>query len=159
MHLTAAPPHAGSLSKYRSPGGPVPARMRASGLGWALGIGRLGGIAWPALGGYLLALGLRPSTIFLSAWGLMLSPRSRQRCCGFAASASRASRQRRSRHEGLCFRSVANLDRLKDGGPELPYPLATRHFDEAGSKLRPFLRGPRDAMGRATRTWQLRRCM
>jgi hypothetical protein len=37
--------------------------MRASGLGWALGIGRLGGIAGPALGGYLLALGLRPPTI------------------------------------------------------------------------------------------------
>jgi MFS family permease len=48
----------------------VPAR--ASGLGWALGIGRLGGIAGPALGGYLLALGLRPPTIFLSACGFML---------------------------------------------------------------------------------------
>ena len=31
-----------------------PARMRTSGLGWALGIGRLGGIAAPILGGYLL---------------------------------------------------------------------------------------------------------
>ena len=49
-----------------------PARMRASGLGWALGIGRLGGIAGPALGGYLLAVGLRPPTIFLSACGFML---------------------------------------------------------------------------------------
>ena len=49
-----------------------PARMRASGLGWALGIGRLGGIAGPALGGYLLAQGLRPPTIFLSACGFML---------------------------------------------------------------------------------------
>ena len=49
-----------------------PARMRATGLGWALGIGRLGGIAGPALGGYLLALGLRPPTIFLSACGFML---------------------------------------------------------------------------------------
>jgi AAHS family 4-hydroxybenzoate transporter-like MFS transporter len=49
-----------------------PARMRASGLGWALGIGRLGGIAGPALGGYLLALGLRPPAIFLSACGFML---------------------------------------------------------------------------------------
>ena len=49
-----------------------PARMRASGLGWALGIGRLGGIAGPALGGYLLTLGLRPPTIFLSACGFML---------------------------------------------------------------------------------------
>jgi len=44
-----------------------PARMRTSGLGWALGIGRLGGIAAPALGGYLLALKLPPTHIFLSA--------------------------------------------------------------------------------------------
>src|SRR5262249_54527699 len=44
-----------------------PARMRTSGLGWALGIGRLGGIAAPALGGFLLARGLPPRQIFLSA--------------------------------------------------------------------------------------------
>ena len=44
-----------------------PARMRTSGLGWALGIGRLGGIAAPLLGGYLLAIGLKPMHIFLSA--------------------------------------------------------------------------------------------
>lgn len=44
-----------------------PARMRTSGLGWALGIGRLGGIAAPALGGYLLASGLPPTQIFLCA--------------------------------------------------------------------------------------------
>jgi MFS transporter, AAHS family, 4-hydroxybenzoate transporter len=44
-----------------------PARMRTSGLGWALGIGRLGGIAAPVLGGYLLARGLAPTQIFLSA--------------------------------------------------------------------------------------------
>jgi AAHS family 4-hydroxybenzoate transporter-like MFS transporter len=44
-----------------------PARMRTSGLGWALGIGRLGGIAAPILGGYLLALGMQPTRIFLSA--------------------------------------------------------------------------------------------
>jgi MFS transporter, AAHS family, 4-hydroxybenzoate transporter len=46
-----------------------PARMRTSGLGWALGIGRLGGIAAPALGGYLLARGLPPRQIFLTACG------------------------------------------------------------------------------------------
>jgi AAHS family 4-hydroxybenzoate transporter-like MFS transporter len=44
-----------------------PARMRTTGLGWALGIGRLGGIAAPVLGGYLLTLGLAPTRIFLSA--------------------------------------------------------------------------------------------
>ena len=45
-----------------------PARMRTSGLGWALGIGRLGGIAAPTLGGYLLARpACRRPTSFLSA--------------------------------------------------------------------------------------------
>ncbi len=44
-----------------------PARMRTTGIGWALGIGRLGGIAAPILGGYLLARGLPPKHIFLSA--------------------------------------------------------------------------------------------
>jgi len=44
-----------------------PARMRTSGLGWALGVGRLGGIAAPALGGYLLSIGMAPTHIFLSA--------------------------------------------------------------------------------------------
>ena len=44
-----------------------PARMRTSGLGWALGIGRLGGIAAPLLGGHLLASGLAPTHVFLSA--------------------------------------------------------------------------------------------
>lgn len=44
-----------------------PARMRTTGLGWALGVGRLGGIAAPALGGYLLSIGLPPTQIFLSA--------------------------------------------------------------------------------------------
>ncbi|HLY87573.1 MAG TPA: hypothetical protein VKQ27_01190, partial [Acetobacteraceae bacterium] len=44
-----------------------PARMRTTGMGWALGIGRLGGIAAPALGGWLLAIGVAPPRIFLSA--------------------------------------------------------------------------------------------
>lgn len=44
-----------------------PARMRTTGMGWALGIGRLGGIAAPALGGWLLAIGVPPTRIFLSA--------------------------------------------------------------------------------------------
>ena len=44
-----------------------PARMRTCGIGWALGIGRLGGIVAPILGGYLLAVGLPPTRIFLVA--------------------------------------------------------------------------------------------
>ena len=44
-----------------------PARMRTSGIGSALGIGRLGGIAAAPLGGFLLARGLPPTQVFLSA--------------------------------------------------------------------------------------------
>jgi AAHS family 4-hydroxybenzoate transporter-like MFS transporter len=44
-----------------------PARMRTSGLGWSLGVGRLGAIVAPVLGGYLLAIGLQPTRIFLVA--------------------------------------------------------------------------------------------
>lgn len=44
-----------------------PARVRNTGMGWALGIGRLGGIAGPWLGGLLLGLGWPPRQIFLFA--------------------------------------------------------------------------------------------
>jgi AAHS family 4-hydroxybenzoate transporter-like MFS transporter len=44
-----------------------PARMRSTGIGWALGIGRLGAIVGPGLGGALLALGWPPRQIFLCA--------------------------------------------------------------------------------------------
>ena len=44
-----------------------PARMGSSGNGWALGIGRLGGIAAAPVGGFLLARGLPARQIFLSA--------------------------------------------------------------------------------------------
>jgi len=42
-----------------------PARVRNTGMGWALGIGRLGGIGGPWLGGILLGLGWPPRQIFL----------------------------------------------------------------------------------------------
>ena len=44
-----------------------PARMRTSGYGIATGVGRLGGIAAAPLGGFLLARGLPPTYVFLSA--------------------------------------------------------------------------------------------
>jgi MFS transporter, AAHS family, 4-hydroxybenzoate transporter len=44
-----------------------PARMRTSGYGFATGVGRLGGIAAAPLGGFLLAKGLPPTFVFLSA--------------------------------------------------------------------------------------------
>lgn len=44
-----------------------PARVRNTGMGWALGIGRLGGIGGPWFGGVLLGLGWPPRQIFLFA--------------------------------------------------------------------------------------------
>jgi AAHS family 4-hydroxybenzoate transporter-like MFS transporter len=44
-----------------------PARVRNTGMAWALGIGRLGGIGGPWLGGILLGMGLPPRQIFLVA--------------------------------------------------------------------------------------------
>jgi AAHS family 4-hydroxybenzoate transporter-like MFS transporter len=44
-----------------------PARVRTTGMGWALGIGRLGGIGGPWLGGILLVAGWPPRQIFLCA--------------------------------------------------------------------------------------------
>jgi AAHS family 4-hydroxybenzoate transporter-like MFS transporter len=45
---------------------------RASGVGWSMGWGRLGGIVGPMLGGALIAAGLATSTIFLLAGGVCL---------------------------------------------------------------------------------------
>jgi MFS family permease len=44
-----------------------PARVRNTGMAWALGIGRTGAIFGPWLGGELLSMGLPPREIFLVA--------------------------------------------------------------------------------------------
>src|SRR5260370_11321342 len=44
-----------------------PAATRSTGIGWALGVGRLGGLAGPIVGGGLLAIGLPPTPVLLFA--------------------------------------------------------------------------------------------
>jgi len=44
-----------------------PARMRTTGVAWALGVGRFGALAAAPLGGYLLSWGLAPRQVLLSA--------------------------------------------------------------------------------------------
>jgi AAHS family 4-hydroxybenzoate transporter-like MFS transporter len=46
-----------------------PAAVRSTAIGWALGIGRLGGIIGPAVGGALLGFGLPPDRVMLFACG------------------------------------------------------------------------------------------
>ena len=41
-----------------------PAPMRSTGVGWALGIGRIGGIAGPIVVGAALGIGWSPSAVF-----------------------------------------------------------------------------------------------
>jgi AAHS family 4-hydroxybenzoate transporter-like MFS transporter len=77
-----------------------PARMRTSGIGWALGIGRLGGIAAAPLGGFLLARGLQPRHVFLSA-------------CFFAAVAAVAT-------------ALLGLGRRQVPAPDHHHPTAAR---------------------------------
>ena len=118
-----------------------PARMRTSGIGWALGIGRLGGIAAPMLGGWLLSIGLAPRHIFLSACVFALIA-----AVATALLAFRGERGGGCRGNGGGVMKVfvfdllaydANLDHLKGGETELPYPLAKRHFD-AGRAVRTY---------------------
>jgi AAHS family 4-hydroxybenzoate transporter-like MFS transporter len=44
-----------------------PTAIRATGVGWCLGIGRVGSILGPTLGGYLLSYGGTPRHIFWAA--------------------------------------------------------------------------------------------
>ena len=43
-----------------------PARIRSTGVGWALGVGRVGSIAGPLIGGAMLELQWTPREIFLA---------------------------------------------------------------------------------------------
>jgi MFS transporter, AAHS family, 4-hydroxybenzoate transporter len=49
--------------------GAYPTAARATGVGWALGVGRIGSIIGPVVGGMLLSLGWEPGTLFLVAAG------------------------------------------------------------------------------------------
>jgi len=42
-----------------------PTTVRSTGVGWALGVGRVGSIVGPAIGGMLLSMGWTPQRIFL----------------------------------------------------------------------------------------------
>jgi AAHS family 4-hydroxybenzoate transporter-like MFS transporter len=42
-----------------------PVTMRATGLGWALGVGRVGSIVGPAIGGFVLATAANPRSVYL----------------------------------------------------------------------------------------------
>jgi MFS transporter, AAHS family, 4-hydroxybenzoate transporter len=70
-----------------------PTSMRATGAGWGLGIGRIGSIAGPIIGGYLLGMGLaRPTLLFLTAIPLFF--------CALALFALNAAKRSRDEADG-----------------------------------------------------------
>jgi AAHS family 4-hydroxybenzoate transporter-like MFS transporter len=43
-----------------------PTAIRATGIGWALGVGRIGAVIGPAVGGILVGAGFAPANVFLA---------------------------------------------------------------------------------------------
>ena len=74
-----------------------PTTIRASGVGWALGVGRVGSIVAPMIGGMLLEMGWSPQRIFLAgmapalcgALAILASSRQRGQANAFAAENAR----------------------------------------------------------------------
>lgn len=70
-----------------------PTTVRSTGVGWALGVGRVGSIAGPAIGGMLLSIGWTPQRIFLggmapallASLALLWSSRLRGQSSAFSA--------------------------------------------------------------------------
>jgi MFS transporter, AAHS family, 4-hydroxybenzoate transporter len=71
-----------------------PTYMRAMGAGWALGLGRIGAIAGPALGGYLMTLGYgRPALLSVAAVFFFL--------CGLSLFALAIAKRNQDQREGI----------------------------------------------------------
>ena len=71
-----------------------PTYMRATGAGWGLGVGRIGSIAGPIIGGLLLTMGLtRPTLLFLTAIPLFF--------CGIALFALQSAKRAQDSRSGV----------------------------------------------------------
>jgi AAHS family 4-hydroxybenzoate transporter-like MFS transporter len=62
----------GQIAANALAAGFYPTAVRATGVGWALGIGRIGSIVGPLIGGILLSLKWNPGEVFLAAAGAAL---------------------------------------------------------------------------------------
>ena len=71
-----------------------PTYMRATGAGWGLGVGRIGSVAGPIIGGLLLSIGLaRPTLLLLTAIPLFF--------CGIALFALQSAKRARDERGGM----------------------------------------------------------
>ncbi len=76
-----------------------PTYMRAMGAGWALGLGRIGAIAGPAIAGYLLSVGLdRPVLLSLAAIPFFL--------CGLSLFALSIAKRNQDQRDGVDAASI-----------------------------------------------------
>ncbi|MEV6904570.1 MFS transporter [Amycolatopsis sp. NPDC051372] len=90
-----------------------PPQIRPTGVGWALGIGRVGGIVGPLLIGYALGDGVIPQTVFLVMGAVLLIASVAVLAL---ARISRATRTRAPR---------ADLTSPVTAGPDAPSPVAS----------------------------------
>jgi len=81
-----------------------PTSLRATGVGWALGIGRVGSIVGPLIGGMLLTMRWSPASVFLAAAGAAL-------CAALAA---------------IALSRIAGLGGSGNGAASCPEPVETR---------------------------------
>ena len=76
-----------------------PTYMRAMGAGWALGLGRIGAIAGPALGGYMMTLGFgRPALLSMAAVFFFL--------CGLSLFALAVAKRQQDQRDGVQATSI-----------------------------------------------------
>jgi AAHS family 4-hydroxybenzoate transporter-like MFS transporter len=90
-----------------------PTSVRASGVGWALGIGRIGSIVGPLVGGVLLTMKWSPASVFMAAAAAAL-------CAALAA---------------FCLSRIAGLGRSGEGVADAPvsHRAALRQSTTAGA--------------------------
>ena len=74
-----------------------PTEVRSTGIGWALGVGRLGGILGPVIGGMLLGIGLPPRDVLLFASGPALATAALVVWLGFVSRGALARSSTRAR--------------------------------------------------------------
>ncbi|MFL5285136.1 MAG: MFS transporter [Rhodopila sp.] len=108
-----------------------PTALRSTGVGWALGVGRLGGILGPILGGVLLGLKFSPSAVLLS----VLVPGSLT-----VAAITILGGTRSASSPGMRWKTSSRLGLQKASRPPRLAPTAANEPSKSGTTLKGTIR-------------------